>query len=209
MASKEIWLPLVDWSEWFAHVTCNWSLTYTVQYSLSIGGDGKNLHTILDVGNAYRGPHTGCGWSCCRGVENGPYLLPKVEAFQNWGQQHQCQSLKRMRWFAADSCSNAKRWLSLQHLSRWLLMFGWYGAVMGEHFWKGETYSAVHTDLLDICHKLVSCAWVFKGSTCTAEFSGQMFGWISVCWYLIGIVVLERSAVLGTSSLIQWALSFS
>jgi hypothetical protein len=36
-----------------------------------------------------------------------------------------------------------------------------------------------------------------------------MFGWISVCWYLIGIVVLERSAVLGTSSLIQWALSFS
>jgi len=45
-------------------------------------------------------------------------------------------------------------------------MFGWYGAVMGEHFWKGEICSA--------------CAWVFKGSTCTTEFSGQMFGWISV-----------------------------
>jgi len=109
MASKEIWLPLVDWSQWFARVTCNWSLTYTVQYSLSIGGDGKNLHTILDVGNAYRGPHTGCGWSCCRGVGNGPICCPKVEAFQNWGQQHQCQSLKRMRWFTADSCFQCKK----------------------------------------------------------------------------------------------------
>jgi hypothetical protein len=89
--------------------------------------------------------------------------------------------LKKNEVIHCRSCSNGKRWFSLQHLSKRLLMFGWYGAVMGEHFWKGEICSAVHTDLLDVCHKLVSCAWVFEGSTCTAEFSGQMVGWISVC----------------------------
>lgn len=153
----------------------NPSLTLCNIPCLSVGMV-KTCTLFLDVGNTDRGPRTGCEWSCCKGVGNGPYLLPKVEAIQNWGHQQQCQSLKRMRWFTADSCSNAKRWFSLQHLSRWLLMFGWYGAIMGEHFWKGEICSAVHTDLLDICHKLVSCASVFEGSTCRAEFSGQMVG---------------------------------
>jgi hypothetical protein len=40
--------------------------------------------------------------------------------------------LKKNEVIHCRSCSNVKRWFSLQHLSRWLLMFDWYGGAFLE-----------------------------------------------------------------------------